>query len=700
MAQGNGFKNTGNRVFSALILSLGLIAGLISTASPAHATFNPLISNKVQLGGGNNISNVIYDGTNLWAVNFASSKVFKINPITGVVDGNPLTVGNAPEFVLNVGDFLFVAATGDATVTKINTKSNSVVGTVTLGGGNISYLTYDGTKIWATSYSAGKVYSFDPTTLAVSPTSLTVGAGPVKNIVVGDFLFVAATGDATVTKINTKSNSVVGTVTLDGGNISNLIYEQGAIWATSYNAGKVYSFDPTTLSVSSTALTVGSNPFTLRAVGDFLFVASRGANQSSLDHVTKINMKTNSVAANIKLQDASNISNLIYDGENLWAVSFGTGKIYQINPTDNSVSTTLLSVGSNPANAVQIDNNIWVAATGDNTVTNFPIPIVTGTPTIATLSTQEVKLSGQSLNSTLSLEIPAGSLPTGTVVTISPLTSDTGLNLPEEGVFHSGYNIVWRAPNQGANELPPESTVPLTLTVTDPAIKSGDSIFELLNGALTPVGEATQNGKLTFKFSRDPIYAVGRLTSAPPATVSIAPAPTASELNVAAEANARAANEAAAAKREAEKKAARADITSNLKNSKDLSVETFATAEIAGINATNIASVQAELLALPEESRADINQVLKVARKYEIVGSIGSDRINYLQSNTFVEIGLIPAASKNKVALVAAVKKLPESARDTYAEIKAAIDAETVRIKSRSDRLAAIISRNASRSLK
>jgi hypothetical protein len=161
---------------------------------------------------------------------------------------------------------------------------------------------------------------------------------------------------------------------------------------------------------------------------------------------------------------------------------------------------------------------------------------------------------------------------------------------------------------------------------------------------------------------------------------------------------AKAAAEAAAAKREAEKKAARADITSNLKNSKDLSVETFATAEIAGITATNIASVQAELLALPEESRLDINQVLKVARKYEVVGNIGSDRINYLQSNSFIEIGLIPATSKNKVALVAAVRKLPESARDTYAEIKAAIDAETSKIKTRSDRLTAIISRNASRS--
>jgi hypothetical protein len=137
-----------------------------------------------------------------------------------------------------------------------------------------------------------------------------------------------------------------------------------------------------------------------------------------------------------------------------------------------------------------------------------------------------------------------------------------------------------------------------------------------------------------------------------------------------------------------------------LKDSKDLSVETFVTAEIAGITAKNIALVQAELLALPEESRVDINQVLKVARKYELVGNIGSDRINYLQSNSFVEIGLIPATSKNKVALVAAIKKLPESARDTYAEIKAAIDAEIAKIKMRNDRLSAAISRNSSRSIR
>jgi BspA type Leucine rich repeat region (6 copies) len=179
--------------------------------------------------------------------------------------------------------------------------------------------------------------------------------------------------------------------------------------------------------------------------------------------------------------------------------------------------------------------------------------------------------------------------------------------------------------------------------------------------------------------------------AAPPAAVSLVAS------TAAADAAAKAAAEAAAAKREAEKQAARADITSKLKSAKDLTVDAFAKAEIPGITATNIAAVQAELLALPESTRTDINQVLKIAHKYEVVGNIGSDQINYMQSNSFIEIGLIPADSKNKVALVAAVRSLPEGSRDTYAEIKTAIDAEMARIQARKDRLVAAITRNSNR---
>jgi hypothetical protein len=182
--------------------------------------------------------------------------------------------------------------------------------------------------------------------------------------------------------------------------------------------------------------------------------------------------------------------------------------------------------------------------------------------------------------------------------------------------------------------------------------------------------------------------------AAPPAAVSLVAS------TAAADAAAKAAAEAAAAKREAEKQAARTEITSKLQSAKDLTVDAFAKAEIAGITASNIGAVQAELLALPEATRTDINQVLKVAHKYEVVGNIGSDRVSYMQSNSYVEIGLIPSTSKNKVALVAAIRNLPANSRDTYSEIKAAIDAETARIQARKDRLAAAISRNTNRNTK
>ena len=155
---------------------------------------------------------------------------------------------------------------------------------------------------------------------------------------------------------------------------------------------------------------------------------------------------------------------------------------------------------------------------------------------------------------------------------------------------------------------------------------------------------------------------------------------------------------AAAAKQEAEKQSARANVTAAIKDAKELTVDTFAKAQIPGVTASNIADVQAELLALPVEARSDINQVLKVARKYEVVGMIASEKVNSVQPSMLVEVGLIPEGSKNKVALAAAIRKLPAEARDSLTEIKAAIEAAKSVIQTRSDRLAKILAKQSARS--
>jgi len=154
---------------------------------------------------------------------------------------------------------------------------------------------------------------------------------------------------------------------------------------------------------------------------------------------------------------------------------------------------------------------------------------------------------------------------------------------------------------------------------------------------------------------------------------------------------------AAEAKREAERQAARGEITNSVQNYKDVNLELFTTAGIPGVTAANIAEVQAEIAALPQTSRADLSQVLKIARKYEVVGKIASDQFTSIHSDSLIEIGLIPQDSKQKAAITAAIKKLPPNDRSSYASIKKAIDAEMAEIQNRKDRLAKVITRNASR---
>jgi hypothetical protein len=182
-----------------------------------------------------------------------------------------------------------------------------------------------------------------------------------------------------------------------------------------------------------------------------------------------------------------------------------------------------------------------------------------------------------------------------------------------------------------------------------------------------------------------------RMSSAPGKTLTLTAAPVV-EL-ISAEELARQARVAANAQREIDKRSARDAISSDFKRFIGIKLEIFKQAEIKGITAENIESVQAEIDALPKESRGDISQILKIARKYEVVGMIASERVTFVYSSSLIEIGLIPADSKHRAALMAAIKKLPASERSSYAAIKAAIDTEMAEIQARDNRSKRILSR-------
>ena len=185
-------------------------------------------------------------------------------------------------------------------------------------------------------------------------------------------------------------------------------------------------------------------------------------------------------------------------------------------------------------------------------------------------------------------------------------------------------------------------------------------------------------------------------SSSSSATVSITTP--ASDAELAAQAAAAAA--AAAAKREEETRLARTEIASKFKNSEKVTLESFKQAEIPGVTSENLSAVQAEIQSLPKESRSDITQITKVARKYEVIGKIASEQISNFNANDLIEVGLIPTDNKNKMALATTLKKLPQQDRDTYAEIKAAIDAALAKIQARKEKVQALIFRKPSLSQK
>jgi hypothetical protein len=151
--------------------------------------------------------------------------------------------------------------------------------------------------------------------------------------------------------------------------------------------------------------------------------------------------------------------------------------------------------------------------------------------------------------------------------------------------------------------------------------------------------------------------------------------------------------EVAIAQREAEQVSTRIEIVNSFQSAQTVDAQTFAKAGISGITESNISEVNAEILALPKEAQGQLSQILKIARKYEVVGKISSENVDRILPITYIEIGLISADSPNKAALAMAVKNLSPFDRDSYAEIKAAIEEEMVRIKDRADRLAAVLAR-------
>ncbi len=110
--------------------------------------------------------------------------------------------------------------------------------------------------------------------------------------------------------------------------------------------------------------------------------------------------------------------------------------------------------------------------------------VAAGTPT---------RLSGRLAGGgTASVDVPAGGLPSGSVVSLYPVgaLASLGRRVPAGQVALAAFGLSWVGPTGTAIG----ATVPVTTTVSDPAIHPGDRVEEVTSTGLRLVGEATRSG--------------------------------------------------------------------------------------------------------------------------------------------------------------------------------------------------------------
>ena len=131
--------------------------------------------------------------------------------------------------------------------------------------------------------------------------------------------------------------------------------------------------------------------------------------------------------------------------------------------------------------------------------------------------------SGTSGSSSVSVTVPAGALPTGTVVGIDLIADNSYAQslISGNNTYVLSVAVSWLASD---GTVPDTNTgKAVSLTITNPSIRAGALVYSIQNGVATLLGTATANGTVTVELTTDPgIYVVQTVSSAPRTLTGVA----------------------------------------------------------------------------------------------------------------------------------------------------------------------------------
>lgn len=150
--------------------------------------------------------------------------------------------------------------------------------------------------------------------------------------------------------------------------------------------------------------------------------------------------------------------------------------------------------------------------------TPAPIPTPTGCPTGTPVVSQSVGATGGTVSapvggSNVSVNVPAGAFPNGVLVVITLGPAPAVVPVGDALVLQFGVNFC-------VNGVKYQGTIspPVTVTVSNPAIHPGQTLFIQEGSSLVPVQATISNGSLVVTVTSDPNFVLVAASAAPGAT--------------------------------------------------------------------------------------------------------------------------------------------------------------------------------------
>lgn len=140
-------------------------------------------------------------------------------------------------------------------------------------------------------------------------------------------------------------------------------------------------------------------------------------------------------------------------------------------------------------------------------VTSLLSPNDFGAPVTSTVTSGSgAVVHATSGSATTTVTVPPGALPSGTVVSVYPVTDPAALadDVPKGQSYVLAFSVSWETPSGTA----PNASQTITMTITDSSIKKGDVIYALEASGLVAVGKATEDGSAVVTFTSDPLFVV------------------------------------------------------------------------------------------------------------------------------------------------------------------------------------------------